>query len=357
MLLVNNPGTWSAVYPPLRHAEWHGWTPTDLIFPFFVFIVGVTTHLSLTARRARGLDERAILAKILSRGTLIIACGLLLHAFPFFPVERWTHLRFPGVLQRIGVAYVAAALLTRRGSLKAQVLILAALLYGYWAAMTLLPVPGRGIGALQLDRPDASIAAWLDRLVFSTRHLWASSRTWDPEGLLSTVPAIGTAMLGVFAGRWIAEPRSLDERISGLFFAGVAATVAGAAWGWSFPVNKNLWTSSYVLFTGGLAALSLAACLWLVDRQGRTVWVRPFVPFGVNPLVAFVGSGVMARVLGLIRVPMGGDSVPLQRAIFAQVFEPWLPAMDASLAYAIVFVGVWLALLVPLYRRGIYLRV
>jgi len=357
MLLVNNPGTWSAIYPPLRHAEWHGWTPTDLIFPFFVFIVGVTTHMSLTARRAKGHTEGQIVRKILIRGATIIACGLLLHAFPYFPAERWTGLRFPGVLQRIGVAYVLAALLTRRGSLKTQVLILVALLYGYWFAMTLLPVPGGGLGALALDRPDASLAAWLDRLVLGTRHLWSQSRTWDPEGLLSTIPAIGTAMLGVFTGRWLATPRSLDERLSGLFFAGLAATVAGTMWGWSFPINKNLWTSSYVLFTAGLATLTLAACLWLMDRHGRTAWARPFLPFGVNPLIAFVGSGMMARVLGLIRVPLGGQSVPLQRAIFQLIFEPWLPTMDASLAYALVFVAVWLLLLVPLYRRGVYLRV
>jgi predicted acyltransferase len=341
MLLVNDPGTWSAVYAPLRHAPWHGWTPPDLIFPFFLFIVGVTTHLSLTARRARGHSESQIIRKILKRGAAIVLVGLLLNAFPYFTAESWTQLRFPGVLQRIGVAYVAAALLTQRGSLKTQVLILVALLYGYWFAMTLLPVPGRGLGALQLNQPDGNLAAWLDRAVFGTRHLWSESRTWDPEGLLSTIPAIGTAMLGVFTGRWLGSQRSLDERLGGLFFAGFSATVAGVVWGWSFPINKNLWTSSYVLFTAGLGALSLAACLWLVDRYGLVGWARAFLPYGVNPLPAYVGAGFMAGILEVIHVPLGGESVSLKHAIFKLAFASWLPTIDASLAFALAFVAVW----------------
>jgi predicted acyltransferase len=357
MLLVNNPGTWGAIYAPLRHAPWHGWTPTDLIFPFFLFIVGVTTHLSLAARRARGDSERAIVAKILRRGALIVACGLLLHALPFVPLERWTQLRWPGVLQRIGIVYIAAALLTRRGSLRTQVLVLVTLLFGYWWAMTLVPVPGRGMGALLLDSTDANLAAWLDRTVIGTTHLWSETRTWDPEGILSTVPAIGTAMLGVFTGRWLAQQRPLDERITGLFAAGALATVAGMAWGWSFPINKNLWTSSYVLFTAGLAALGLATCLWLIDAQGLRGWTRPFVTYGVNPLVAFVGSGVMAGLLEMIRVPLAGETVPLQQFVYRTAFASWLPPVDASLAFAVAFVVVWWAILWPLERRGIFVRV
>ncbi|MFP5355975.1 MAG: acyltransferase family protein, partial [Gemmatimonadota bacterium] len=196
MLLVNNPGSWGAIYPPLAHARWHGWTPTDLIFPFFLFIVGITTHLSLEARRARGDDERALVRQIVKRGLLIILFGLLLAAFPYTPLTRITEMRFPGVLQRIGLAYLCGGLLTLRTSLKQQVVILVVLLYGYWFAMTLVPVPGRGIGALLLDDPSASLAAWIDRAVFGS-HVWRSAKTWDPEGLLSTIPAIGTVMLGV----------------------------------------------------------------------------------------------------------------------------------------------------------------
>ena len=212
MLLVNNPGSWAAIYAPLEHAPWNGWTPTDLIFPFFLFIAGVTTHLSLTARRAAGATDAEIRRQIIRRGALIVLFGLLVASFPYYPVTRFTHIRIPGVLQRIGVAYAVAALLTLRTTLKQQVVILATLLYGYWFAMTLLPVPDAmgGIGANLLSEPSRTLAAWTDRYLLGG-HLWISSKTWDPEGPLSTIPAIGTAMLGVMAGRWISATRPLDS--------------------------------------------------------------------------------------------------------------------------------------------------
>lgn len=358
MLLVNNPGAWGAIHPPLEHAVWHGWTPTDLIFPFFLFIVGVTTHLSLSARRARGDAERAIVRQILRRGGLIVLFGLLLNAFPYYPLERWEHLRFSGVLQRIGAVYVAAALLTRRGSLRSQVGVLAALLFGYWFLMTLVPVPGGILGALALDRPDATLAAWLDRLVLGADHIWQGSRTWDPEGPLSTVPAIGTAMLGVFAGRWITAERPLEARIAGLSVVGGMAMAAGLMWGWSFPINKNLWTSSYVLFTGGMAVAVLAACLWVIDARGLRGWARPFAVYGTNPMIAFVGSGIMARALGsLVRVEWHGSRESLQAALHRGAFAGWLAPRNASLAYAVCFVLVWYGILAVLHRRGIVFRV
>ncbi len=357
MLIVNNPGSWAAVYPPLRHAAWHGWTPTDLIFPFFLYIVGVTTYLSLGRRRADGAGDAALVRKILTRGASIVAVGLLLHAFPFLPLARFAALRFPGVLQRIGVVYIAAALLTLRTGVRAQAAIIAALLFGYWGAMTLVPVPGRGIGALLLGDPSASLAAWLDRSVIGETHLWRASRTWDPEGILSTVPAIATAMLGVLTGRWVRSDRPLADRIAGLFAAGSAGMVLGLMWGWSFPINKNLWTSSYVLFTGGMAGVALAFCLWVVDHQGSRWWTPAFAAYGVNPLLAFAGSGVMARLLGTIEVRTDGTAISLQRAVYEIGFASWLDPANASLAYAAAFVLVWLALLWPLWRRGIIWRV
>ncbi|MGH7710330.1 MAG: acyltransferase family protein, partial [Gemmatimonadaceae bacterium] len=215
MLLVNNPGSWGAIYAPLQHAPWHGWTPTDLIFPFFLFIVGITTHLATTARRARGASDGELVRQVLTRGALIVLFGLLLNAFPFFPLERITGLRLPGVLQRIGVCYICAALFTLRTTVRQQISIIAALLLGYWAAMTLIPVPGQvSIGRVLLDEPSASLAAWLDRSVFG-EHVWRSSKTWDPEGLLSTIPAIGTTMLGVLTGRWLGRTdRPLSDRLT-----------------------------------------------------------------------------------------------------------------------------------------------
>src|SRR5687768_10346269 len=360
MLLVNNPGTWGAIYPPLRHATWHGWTPTDLIFPFFLFIVGITTHLSLAARRARGDDDRTLVRQVLRRGGLIILFGLLLSGFPFLPKYGFdlSTMRIPGVLQRIGVAYIAAALLTLRTSAKTQLAIVSALLLGYWAVMTLVPVPGTGaVGAVALATPDGSLAAWLDRTLLG-HHLWRVSKTWDPEGILSTLPAIATAMLGVFAGRWIASPRPLIERIASLFAMGSIAMVAGLMWNWWFPINKSLWTSSYVLFTAGMAAVAIATCLWLIDVKRVAWWTKPFVVFGVNPILAFVGSGMMARLMAsIIKVERDGQSVSLQRAIYEPAFASWLAPMNASLLYALCFVAFWFVILGILYRKGVFLKV
>jgi predicted acyltransferase len=357
MLLVNNPGSWGSIYPPLEHATWNGWTPTDLIFPFFLFIVGITTHLSLEARRGRGDDEHAVTRQIVRRGLLIIGAGLLLAAFPYYPITRITEIRFPGVLQRIGVAYLFGGLLTQRTTLKQQVTILAVLLFGYWFAMTLIPVPGRGIGALLLDDPSASLAAYIDRAVFGT-HVWKSSKTWDPEGLLSTIPAIGTVILGVLAGRWIASPRVLAERLVVLYGVGSLCMMLGLMWHWSFPINKSLWTSSYVLFTGGMAAVVLATCTWLVDVLGLTWWTRPFRWFGTNPMIAFVGSGMMARLIySVITVPYQGARAPVQRVIYETAFASWLAPRNASLLFAVTFVLFWAGILGVLYRKRIFIKV
>ena len=376
MLLVNNPGTWSAIYPPLEHAKWHGWTPTDLIFPFFLFIVGVTTELSLRARRARGDDEGRIVRQILRRGTIIVLLGLLLNAFPFFTwtpiadnpdpsfIDRVLHridnLRLTGVLQRIGIAYLASALITLRTSLRTQLIVLAVLLVGYWALMTLVSVPDSGIqGRFLLDQPSRQLSAWIDRLVLGTKHLWVGSRTWDPEGLLSTVPAIGSCMLGSFAGRWIAkDARPLSERLSALFAVGALVMMLGLVWNWSFPINKSIWTSSYVLFTGGMAAVVLGTCMWIIDVQRVRRWTEPFVVYGVNPMLAFVGSGMMARLtVSVLTVERDGRRTSVQQAVYEEAYRSWLPAHAASFAYALSFVLVWYLILRILWKRGIVFKV
>jgi predicted acyltransferase len=354
MLLVNNPGTWSAIYPPLEHAPWHGWTPTDLIFPFFVFIVGITTHIALTAREREGASSSAVTARILRRGALIILLGLLLQAFPYFPSTRLTGLRFPGVLQRIGVCYIAAALIARRRSSRDVAGITALLLVVYWGLQTLVAPPG--IASPTIDVPENTLSAWLDRIIFG-KHLWQQSKTWDPEGLLSTVPAIGTCLLGVLAGRRLSSSEPLPNRLNALFAVGAAGMVAGLMWNWVFPINKNLWTSSYVLFTAGMASVALATLVWLVDLRGRRRWVAPFVTYGLNPITAFVASGMMARTMGLLHVSMGGEPVSLQQAIYRSAFASWLLPRNASLAYAVAFVMLWYGILRVLERRGIVLKV
>jgi predicted acyltransferase len=370
MLLVNNPGTWSAIYPPLEHAEWHGWTPTDLVFPFFLFIVGVTTHLSLSKRNP---DE--MVPKIIRRGLSIFLVGLLLNWFPFYwwgkiagnpdptfwqrVVYRVEHLRFMGVLQRIGLAYMFAALLTLRTTRKQQITIVVSILIGYWMLMTLVPVPGTGtIGALLLDRPETTLAAWSDRLILGTNHIWSGSKTWDPEGPLSTIPAIATAMLGVFAGRWLTDKqRTLQERVIGLYGVGCVGMFAGKLWSWAFPINKGIWTSSYVVFTAGFACVMLATCLWLLDILQIRGWARPFAIYGVNPLIAFVGSGLMARMTdSILKTDFRGRNMSWHQASYELLFKPYFPDKFASLLWGLAFVTLWLGILTVLYRRKIIVR-
>jgi predicted acyltransferase len=316
MLLVNNPGTWAAIWWPLDHAEWHGWTPTDLIFPFFLFIVGITTELS-----------RKEPLRILRRGGLIILCGLLLHAFPFF---RLGELRYMGVLQRIGIVYIVAALIAYKASRRAIVLITIAILLGYWALLSLGP----------LQPPDATIAAQVDRALISTPHLWKQAKTWDPEGPLSTLGALATALLGILVTPWVRA-----RNVKMLTIAGIAAIAVGLAWGAIFPINKNLWTSSYVVFTAGCACVVLALWIWKLPA-------KPFSVFGVNPLIAFLGSGIMARLLGLIKV----DGVSLH-ALSYRAFKPYFEPKVASFLWALAFVTLWFGILWLLDRRGIVLKV
>lgn len=382
MLLVNDPGTWSAIYPPLQHAPWHGWTPTDLIFPFFLFIVGITTQLSVSARRARGDDERAVRRQIFRRAGLIFLFGLLINGFPFFTwgavdgnpdpsfgdriVDRLTDWRIMGVLQRIALAYLISALIATRATIRTQIIVAAALLFGYWLVMTVLPVPGtNGVpGALLLDRPETTMAAYWDRFLLDwTRfglgnHLWSGSVTWDPEGFLSTAGAVATALLGNLVGRWIGQKKPLVERVAAMFAIGAVAMVAGLMWNWVFPINKGIWTSSYVLFTAGMATVALATIMWLVDMQNRRGWTKPFVIYGMNPMVAFVGSAVMARLIySILRVDYNGQSVSLQNWIYQTAFASWLAPKNASLAFAVAFVTFWYVVLAVLYRRKIFFRV
>ena len=377
MLLVNNPGSWGAIYPPLEHAEWHGWTPTDLIFPFFLFIAGITTHLSLGGRAARGDDRGALVRQVLRRGALIFLFGLFLSWFPGRQwgnpadltdpslwgriVYRLEHVRIMGVLQRIGLAYTITGLLVVFvRSLRAQVAIAAGILFAYWWAMTALPVPDTGyLGQLVLDKPGATLDAWFDRVVLTPDHMWiGGGGLRDPEGLLSTIPAAATAMLGVFAGRWIGSGRPIHERLSGLFAAGALGMMLGLMWHWVFPINKSLWTSSYVLFAGGMACVVLATCMWIIDVHGRSGWTKPFVIYGVNPMVAFLGSGLMARgIYTLWQVPYEGRTISAQAWVYRTVYLPWLSPVNASLAFALSFVAFWLGILWLLWRRNIVFKV
>lgn len=325
MLLVNNPGSWGAVWAPLRHAPWHGWTPTDLIFPFFLFVVGITTGL---AKKEPG--------GILRRGAVIVLAGLLLNAFPFDP-GRLAALRVTGVLQRIGIVYVAAAFITRWFSRRMVLVLVAGILLGYWGLLMTGP----------LEPPEATVTAALDRTVIGERHLWAGSRTWDPEGILSTIPAVATALAG-----FLLTPLVRERKTGRLALYGALMAIAGWAWGLWFPVNKSLWTSSYVLLTAGLAAVLLAGFIATIDVRGARRWAKPFVVFGVNPLIAFLGSGLMARLLGMVKI----EGRSLHTVVYSAGFKPYFAPQAASFLFALSFVLVWLVILALLDRRGVILK-
>jgi predicted acyltransferase len=351
MLLVNNPGSWGSIYPPLKHAPWNGWTPTDLIFPFFLFIVGVAMTLSFGRMLERGATRNELLFKTAKRAALIFLVGLALHSFPWFGYD-YAHLRIPGVLQRIAIAYFfASAIYLFVPTLKGRVTAIAVLLFGYWFLQTLVPVPGGLAGVL---RPGLDLGAYVDRAVFTEDHLWQFAKTWDPEGLLSTLPAIGTALLGTLAGLLITSHRTPVEKALGLFIAGLVGMIVGAMWGWVFPINKNLWTSSYVIFTAGIACQVLAMCYWLIDIQGIQRWAKPFVIFGTNAIAAFFLSSAFARVLNLVKV--GADDVPLKTFIYKNFYESWATPLNASLAFAVTYVLFWLGIMAIFYRNKIFIK-
>ncbi len=352
MILVNNPGSWRYVYAPLLHAPWHGWTPTDLIFPFFLFIVGVAMPLSFTKRLSRG-DTRAELTKhVIRRSLILFGLGLFMAAFPTF--SHWGNLRIMGVLQRIGVVYLIASVIYLTSGRTLRWGVLALLLFGYWALMTLVPVPGYGAGVLTAE---GNLGAHLDRLILGQSHLWRGD-PWDPEGLLSTLPAVGTTLLGIFVGEWLVSKRTPERKAAILAAASLGAVGVGLLWGQLFPINKNLWTSSYVVFTAGMGGLLLAAFYWAIELRGWRGWSRPFVIYGVNAIAVFVLSGLLTKVLVRWQVPVGdGATTSAYSWIYTHVFASWAGPLNGSLAFAVSYVLFWLFLMWLLYRRAIFIKI
>ena len=351
MVLVNNPGSWEHIYWPLEHAHWHGWTPTDLVFPFFLFIVGVSIALALGNRVEAGGSKRDLYWKIVKRTLIIFAIGVFLNGFPFFSLPE---LRIPGVLQRIAVCYLIASLIFLTTRWRNQLIIAIALLILYWFLMTKLHAPGFAAGDLSKE---GSLASWIDRVVFGA-HVWKQAKVYDPEGILSTIPAIATTLFGVLTGQWLRSERTAMEKLAGLFAVATVSVAIGWSWNATFPINKALWTSSYVFFTGGLALQLLALCYWLVDIKGYRRWAWPFIVFGVNAIALFVGTGLMAKAMGLIKIPQpDGLTISAQGWIFRNLFLSWAPPIRASLAYAISFILLWLFLMWLLYRKKIFIKV
>lgn len=363
MILVNNPGSWAHIYWPLEHAPWNGWTPTDLIFPFFLFIVGVAMMFSFASRIERGSTRAQLARHVLWRSLIIFAIGLFLNGFPYFHLSR---IRIPGVLQRIAVCYLFAALIAlaawrrpedsdRSGRRLAPVVVVTlVLLVGYWAAMTSIPVPGYGVGRLD---PEGNLGAYIDRRVMGG-HLWSQSRTWDPEGILSTFPAVATVLVGVLVGGWLRGRRAARVKAAGLLAAGAAGLVLGELLHPFFPINKNLWTSSYVIFTGGFAMVLLGLCYWLVDIRGYRRWATPFLVYGTNAIFVFALSSLLAKASVIFKVTGAlADRVTWHSYVYGKFFVPLASPINASLLFAVFYLLLWLFLSWLLYRKRIFIKI
>jgi predicted acyltransferase len=354
MVIVNNPGDWGHVYAPLLHAEWHGCTPTDLVFPFFLFIVGFAVTLSRKSARY---------SSILWRAVKIMLLGWFLAGFPYFNLST---LRIPGVLQRIGLCYLAAASLYRlcvvrsseadpverdRRTASIALGVTAVLLFGYWAI--LMNVPGANGIAGDLTA-SGNVGAVIDRALMHG-HLWRPD--WDPEGLLSTLPAVGTTLVGTVAGLYFRNAGSLVRRAVALAVLGACLALAGFVWSLAFPLNKALWTSSYALYTAGLGALLLAACVWFVDVRGWRRIAYPFVVLGANAIALYVLSGLLAKTLGLIKIASDSGSVSLKAIIYRNLFVPFASPVNASLLFALANLAVLYVVLWAMYKRGVFFKV
>ncbi len=411
MILVNNPGSWSHIYPPLQHATWNGVTPTDWIFPFFLFIVGVAIALALGKRKEEGVSFTVLYQKIAYRSVVIFVFGFLLGLFPDFnfegpqwlafihylllgvtllamffretvePENQWyrtlswvalvcglglvvigitghynlSHKRIPGVLQRIALVYALCSILFLHFSIRTQVWIGVGILFAYWGVQTLLPVPGGSVSVLE---PGLDFGSWLDRLVFTENHMWRQSKTWDPEGLFSTLPAVVTGLSGVVCGHWLRQQRSEQEKLNGIFAVGVLLLGLGLIWAVYFPLNKSLWSSSYVLYTSGVALLFFGLVFWLVDLKGSTWWIKPFEVYGANALFAYLLSGMITLFNYKIHwTTASGETMSLHTWIYQTFFTFWLGDKNASLGFAVWNVLVVLGFCWVLYRKKILIKV
>lgn len=359
MLLVNNPGSWSDLYPPLEHAPWHGWTPTDMIFPFFLWIVGVAMTFSFARRMEQGADRGELFRHVLVRSAVIVGLGLLLAAFPFglLPSHHFSlaKLRLPGVLQRIGLCYLVASAIFLRTTWRGQLGWAAGLLLGYWALLMLVPVPGHGAGVLT---PEGNLPGFVDSHVLAG-HTWSGAPVpgFDPEGLLSTIPAIATTLLGAIAGHWVRN--FAGARLSlRLLRDGAVLLALGAAWGLVFPINKNLWTSSYAVFMAGWATMLLGIFHWLIDVRGWQAWARPLVIYGSNALAMFVLAGLIGKLLYLIKwTGADGKAITLKTWIYQGAFVPLASPVNASLLFALAFVLVFFGFAWLLWRKKWFLKI
>jgi len=340
MILVNNLGDHSNAYAPLRHAPWHGWTMTDLVFPFFLWIMGVAMTFSFASRLERGAKPDDLLMHVFRRAGLLFAIGLFLNAFPQF---NFPELRIMGVLQRIALCYLFGSIIYVWSGVRGRALWCVALLSAYWALSKLYPVPGYGAGVLELP---GNFAQYVDSLVLKG-HLYRNQLMWDPEGLASTMTALANTLLGTLCGAILREEGDRKQKLHSMIVWGAALVLAGLIGDRWMPINKNLWTSTYAMFTSGLAFISFAAAWWLVDVKLWRRWAWFFVVFGVNAIAVYTASSILADIMSI---------TGWKRALYDGFIKPAFSLKNASLAYGLLNVAVMFSLAWVLHRRKIYLR-
>ncbi|WGV27043.1 acyltransferase family protein [Halotia branconii] len=359
MILVNMVGVADDVYPPLAHADWNGCTPTDLVFPFFLFIIGVAMSFSLSKYTENNKPTKAVYWRILRRAAILFGLGLLLNGF--WNQGIWTFdlnsIRIMGVLQRISLTYLFASLIVLNLPRRGQWILAAVILIGYWLALMYVSVPDYGAGVLTRE---GNFGAYIDRLIIPKVHLYKGDRfnfMGDPEGLFSTIPAIVNVLAGYFTGKWI-RSQSVQSRTSiGLALFGIGCLIVGWAWGWTFPINKKLWTSSYVIFTTGWALLLLATCYELIEVRLIRRWSKPFEILGLNAIALFVASVLLIKILVRTSIGSGENAPSTYNWIYQNIFASWAGALNGSLIFAILTVLLWLAVGIVMYRQHWFIKV
>ncbi|UCC39852.1 MAG: DUF1624 domain-containing protein [Candidatus Aminicenantes bacterium] len=348
MILVNNPGSSEHVYAPLRHAEWHGWTPTDLVFPFFLFIVGVSISFALSKRIDEGAVNRSLYIKIFKRSLILFALGIFLALIPRFNFET---LRIPGVLQRIALCYLFSSILFFKTGTKKRAILAFSFLAFYWLIMKLMPVPGYGAGVLDYE---GNLCAYID-LKLLAGHLYMPE--FDPEGILSTLPALSTTLLGTLAGDWLRSSRSIIQKTAWVFLGGIFLILSGLLLHPFFPINKQLWTPTFVLFTAGAALILLGGCYGIMEGRGLKKWAILFMVSGTNAITIYVGSALMAKLIYTIEVSASGSPISLKTYIYDHFLVPWAGPLNGSLAFPLLLILIWIGVMLPFYRNKIFIKI
>ncbi len=351
MILVNSPGNFGAVYPQLKHAAWNGWTFADTIFPAFLFIVGVSLVLSIAGRVERGEAGPKLEAQIVRRTVILFALGLFINSFPLFHLET---LRIPGVLQRIALCYFFTAIIVLKCRLRGRILWLAGLLVSYWVMMRFVPVPGVGAGVLE---PGKNFAAYVDSL-FLRGHMYSYYQTWDPEGLVSTLPAIATTLFGVLTGDFLRRPLSGPKKIISMAAAGLFLALAGTILAGWLPINKNLWTSTFSIFMAGLSLTAFGALYGIMDVAGLSWWARPFVIFGTNAITVYVLSQVLDEALRFIQLSLpNGYTLSCRSYLFRNYCVPIASPETASLFFAVAYLFSIYLIAWAMWKKGIVIKI